>query len=119
METSTQNDLETKQLEDIKILEEWSKDVLLFTEEALGLKPAECLESLKGRKIPYTDGFGNRREALLFDEDGRLVYHDLTFYSVDMFKNQKPDEFKKYNGTRLTWQQTVKLTAYDRAINTF
>src|SRR5687768_9111962 len=36
-----------------------------------------------------------------------------------MFKNQSRAEFKAYKGTRFTWQQTVILEAYDRAINTF
>jgi len=101
------------------MVEEWSKDVFLFCEDALGMYPSEPIDSLRGKIIEYKDPFGNKHSTMLFDMDGRLTYHDLTFYTVDMFKNQRRDLFKQYNGTRFTWQQTIELEAYNRAINTF
>ncbi len=100
-------------------IEEWEKDVFQFAEEALHMKPSEPIDELRGKPIQYTDGFGNQRTTILFDNDGRLVYHDLSFYSIDMFKNQSRAAFKKYQGTRFTWQQTVEFEAYNRAIGTF
>ena len=107
---------EEQELETLRL---WAKDVFIYAEDTLGIKPAEPLNELLGVKIPYTDSFGVRREALLFDLDGRLVYHDLSFYTADMFQNQSKRDFKVYNGTRFTWQQTITLEAYNRAINTF
>lgn len=106
-------------LEDVAHLRRWGRDIFLFAYESMGMLPSEPLDDLKGISIPYTDGFGNKREALLFDKDGHLVYHDLSFYTMDMFKNQGRKEFRQYNGTRFTWQQTVILEAYNRAVNTF
>jgi hypothetical protein len=103
----------------LRQIEKWSKDVFLFAEEALNMRASEPIDDLRGKGIPYKDGFGNERTAILFDIDGRLVYHDLSFYSRAMFKNQEPGLFKKYRGTRFTWQQTLELEAYQRAINTF
>lgn len=103
----------------LKMIEDWSKDVWLFCEDALKMYPSEPIDSLRGKIIEYKDAFGNTHSTMLFDTDGRLTYHDLTFYTIDMFKNQKRDEFKKYNGTRFTWQQTIELEAYNRAVNTF
>jgi hypothetical protein len=105
--------------EDVKHLQRWARDVFLFVHESMGMLPSEPLDELKGVPIPYTDGFGNKREALLFDTDGHLVYHDLSFYTMDMFKNQSRKEFRQYNGSRFTWQQTVILESYNRALNTF
>lgn len=85
----------------------------------MGMKPAEPIDSLRGTPIKYRDSFGIERTTILFDNDGRLVYHDLSFYTKDMFKNQERGTFKRYRGTRYTWQQTVTLEAYNRAINTF
>lgn len=107
---------EEQELETLRI---WAKDVFIYAEDTLGIKPAEPLNELLGAKIPYTDSYGVKREALLFDLDGRLVYHDLSFYTVDMFQNQSKRDFKVYNGSRFTWQQTITLEAYNRAINTF
>lgn len=81
--------------------------------------PAEPIDELKNVPIKYKDVYGNDREALLFDKDGRLVYHDLSFYTMDMFKHQSREEFKEYHGKSFTWQQTVTLTAYNRAVWTF
>lgn len=107
-------------MQDAEHLQAWASDVFLFTFETMGVLPAEPLDSLRGRTLTYTDAeSGEKREALLFDEQGRLVYHDLKFYSIDMFKNQDRASFKAYGGTRFTWQQTVVLTAYNRAIATF
>lgn len=98
---------------------EWAKDVFQFAEEALNMKPSEPIDELRGKPIQYTDGFGNKHTTMLFDRDGRLVYHDLSFYTIDMFKNQDRAAFKKYKGTRFTWQQTIELEAYQRALDTF
>lgn len=82
------------------------------------MSPAEPVDELRGKPIPFTNAFGEKKEALLFDTDGRLVYHDLAFYSKDMFKWQSKAEFKEHPNM-FTWQQTVELEAYDRGINTF
>lgn len=103
----------------LRILKDWSKDVFLFSKETFGLLPAEPLDELKGVKIPYTDSFGEKREAMLFDSEGRLTFNDLNFYEKRMFKNQNKKTFKLYEGKRMTWQQTIILEAYNRAINTF
>lgn len=100
-------------------IEEWSKDVFQFAEEALHMRASEPIDELRGKPIHYTDGYGQKRTTILFDLDGRLVYHDLSFYTQDMFKNQTKGLFKKYHGTRFTWQQTIEFEAYNRAINTF
>lgn len=103
----------------LEMIQEWSKDIFLFCDEALGMYPSEPIDSLRGKIIEYKDGFGNKHSTMLFDAEGRLVYHDLSFYTIDMFKNQDRASFKLYNGTRFTWQQTLELEAYNRAINTF
>jgi hypothetical protein len=105
--------------EDVHVLVEWANDVFVFTKEALGILPSEPVDELRGTYISFKDVWGNVRQAQLFDEDGRLVYHDLSFYTMDMFKNQTRAKFREYNGSRFTWQQTVTLTAYNRAIHTF
>lgn len=101
------------------ILIEWGKDFFLFGFEGLGMKPSEPIDALRGKDFEINDAYGNKRTVRLFDEDGTLVYHDLQFYKISMFKNQSRSEFKKYNGTRFTWQQTVIFTAYQRALDTF
>ena len=106
-------------LNDFLHLRMWAQDVFLFTEQTMGVLPAEPIDALLNKDIPYTDGFGNKRFAKLFDADGQLIWNDLSFYAIDMFKNQKRAEFKEYNGTRFTWQQTVILEAYNRALRTF
>lgn len=110
----------TKTIEhNLRKIEEWSKDVFLFIDETLNMRPSEPIDSLRGRAIKYKDAMGVERTTILFDVDGNLVYHDLSFYEKEMFKNQDPGMFKKYKGTRLTWQQTVEFEAYQRALNTF
>ncbi len=101
-----------------KILQ-WRKDVFLFCYDMLNMKPAEPLDELKGKTIKYKDRFGEQKEVVLFDTAGRLVYHELSFYSKDMFKNQSREDFKKNCENMFTWQQTVEFEAYDRGINTF
>lgn len=105
-------------LDDILHLQMWAQDVFLFCEQTMGMFPAEPIDALRDKEIPYTDGFGEKRTAKLFDADGQLIWNDLSFYAVDMFKNQGRAEFK-HNGTRFTWQQTVILEAYNRALRTF
>lgn len=106
-------------LEDAEHLREWAQDVFLFADETLGMKPSEPMDELRGKVFEFTDPFGVKQQAMLFDVEGNLVYHDLTFYTIDMFKNQDRASFKAYGGTRFTWQQTVILTAYNRAVRTF
>lgn len=101
------------------MLLEWQKDVFLYIKETLGLLPSEPIDSLRGKKISYTDAYGNERTTMLFNDDGDLTYHDLSFYTVDMFKNQGRVAFRAYRGRRLTWQQTLTFTAYQRALDTF
>jgi len=111
---------QTEKEKTLKQLLEWSKDVFLMTEEAMGLSPAQPIDELRGKPIKYTDTNGVHREALLFDEDGRLVYHDLSFYTIDMFKYQSKKEFKEHCWKKeWTWQQTIEFTAYNRALATF
>ena len=100
-------------------LETWQSDVFKFAFEALGLKPSEPIDSLRGQPITYTDSAGNQRTTILFTDDGTLTYHDLAFYKRAMFKNQGKEAFKQYEGHTLTWQQTLTLTAYQRALQTF
>lgn len=100
-------------------IDEWAYDVFKFTEDCLNMRPAEPIDELKGKAIPYTNSMGEQWSAILFDRDGRLVYHDLSFYKKEMFKNQNRGSFKKYKNTRFTWHQTVLLEAYRRAVNTF
>lgn len=101
------------------MLIEWSKDVFLFAKECLGISAAEPLASLLGAPISYRSADGTKRETMLFDEDGSLVYRDLRFYTPAMFQKQGKAAFKTYNGSHLTWQQTLTLTAYQRALETF
>lgn len=106
-------------LKDAAVLRVWANDVFDFTREAMKMYPSQPIKELKGVPIKFTDAYGTQREVLLFDTDGRLVYHDLSFYTMEMFENQSREAFKQYNGTFFTWQQTVTLTAYNRAIWTF
>lgn len=106
-------------MEDVHTLREWAHDVFAFTEQTMGMKPSEPIDALRGVEIPFVDAMGRTQKAMLFDKDGTLVFNDLRFYKQAMFKNQSRKEFKEYNGTRFTWQQTVTLTAYNRATNTF
>lgn len=110
------NPIVEKNLQKIK---EWRSDVFLFCAEALNMKPSEPIDELRGKPIRYIDSLGREQTTILFDTEGRLVYHDLSFYTIDMFKNQSKALFKRYKGTRYTWQQTVSLEAYNRALKTF
>lgn len=105
--------------ENLGQIDEWAYDVFKFTEDCLNMRPAEPVDELKGKAIPYTTPMGDQRTTILFDRDGQLVYHDLSFYKKEMFKNQDKGSFKKYKNTRFTWQQTVLLEAYRRGVNTF
>lgn len=106
-------------MKDANHLRKWALDVFLFTKQAMHVHPAEPLKELLGADIPYTDMYGVERVVRLFNEEGRLIYHDLSFYTEDMFQNQSRGDFKKYNGSHFTAQQTIILEGYDRAINTF
>lgn len=111
------NDTEKSNLEQ---LERWGADVFLFAKDTLGMKPSEPIDELRGKPIKYKDAYGQERTTILFDADGRLVYHDLSFYKKKMFKYQDKPMFRsKYRGKRFTWQQTVELEAYQRGLNTF
>lgn len=113
------NIIKEEWLQDVIHLQNWAQDIFLFCEETMGMMPSEPIEELKNKEIPYIDNSGNKRIAKLFDEDGKLIWNDLSFYTIDMFQNQSPQNFKKYNGMRFTWQQTVILETYNRAIRTF
>jgi phage terminase large subunit len=102
---------------DLQIIEEWRRDIFVFTRDTLGLLPAEPIPELRGKKIKYKLLSGEVKEAVLFDEDGQLVWKDLKVYSKKMFRNQTRETFER--GKRLTWQQTVIFTAYNRATATF
>lgn len=113
-------DINTTLQKNLEKIEEWERDVFLFADEALGMRPAEPIDELRGKPIKYKDPLGNEHTTILFDDKGRLVYHDLSFYTIDMFKWQDKKNFKsRYRGTRLTWQQTVEMEAYQRGIETF
>ena len=103
-------------LEDV---EKWRKDPFLFIREAFGMRASEPIDELRGKPITYKDAQGIMRTTILFDIEGRLVYPDLSFYTVEMFKLQGKQFRSRYKGTRLTWQQTVFFEAYTRAVNTF
>lgn len=113
------DDLTPTERNHLDVFDEWSKDVFIFADDNLGMKPSEPVDNLRGVPIRYKDGLGVERTTLLFDYEGRLVYHDLSFYTRDMFKMQERYLFKRYRGHRFTWQQTIVLEAYNRAINTF
>lgn len=99
-------------------IERWGQDVFYFAQQTLNMKASEPLDELRGKVFTYSVN-GETRQAILFDRDGKLIHPNLHLYKVSMFKNQKPGEFKMYRGTRFTWQQTVILEAYNRAIDTF
>lgn len=109
---------------DLATLEAWRKDIFLFCREAFvaddprGYLPSEPLDGLKGKAIRYELDNGTVHDATLFDRRGRLVYHDLKVYTKAMFKKQERADFTPPE-KRFTWQQTVMLTAYQRAIDTF
>ncbi len=117
IDTSFKNNKEADKM--IEVIERWANDVFLFSNDTLGMKPSEPVEELRGKTIKYNDAFGVERSVVLFDMDGRLVYNDLDFYTISMFKNQDKENFKQYRGKCFTWQQTVILEAYNRAVNTF
>lgn len=97
---------------------EWRKDVFAFAEARLGgIRPAEPLDDLKGAKFERLDTFGRKVDVIFFDYRGRLIYPDLSFYELWMFKDQTRAAVIGQN--RFTWQQTVAFEAYNRAINTF
>lgn len=104
----------------IEIIDTWAKDIFLFARENLNMKPSEPLDELRGKAFTYTNAWGEKITTILFDIEGRLVFHDLKIYEQWMFKHNTPKEFKFfYKGTRFTWQQTVVLEAYNRGLQTF
>jgi phage terminase large subunit len=108
-ETTKQN------LEEIR---KWQKDVFYFARTVLSMKPSVPHDELRGKIFTYQVN-GQARQAVLFDMEGNLIHPNLKIYKKEMFKNQEPNQFKAYKGTRFTWQQTVILEAYNRAIQTF
>lgn len=110
-----------QELADLRTLQVWSRDVFEFAYDTMEFKPAEPLDELKGAKIPFQDAFGNKYETELFDIHGNLVYHDLNFYQMWMFKDQEKAAFRAMSREQkqFTWQQTVVLEGYNRAIKTF
>ena len=113
MDTETKDPFNANDIASERKILQWRKNVFLFCDEMLDMLPAEPIDDLRGKRISYTDAYGEKRETVLFDTDGRLVYHDLSFYSKDMFKWQSKQEFKDHPNM-FTWQQTVELEAYDR-----
>ena len=103
----------------LSLINEWQKNVFVFLLDVYGMRPAPPVDDLLGRTLEYSDAYGDKRDATFFDKDGNLIYPDLSFYTREMFKLQSTSEFNVFHGTRLTWQQTVKLTAYNRALATF
>lgn len=103
----------------LREIEKWGKDYFYFAENILGMKPSEPLDELRG-KILTVKINGIDRQVCLFDHDGSLIHPNLKIYKKKHFKHQDPKSFKEYyKGTAYTWQQTVILTAYNRAIQTF
>ncbi len=105
--------------QNLRQIDEWAHDIFKYTEDNLNMKPAEPIDELCGKALKYKDRFGDEQSTILFDIDGNLVYPDLSFYTVEMFKNQSRAKFKRYKGTRWTWQQTIEFEAYQRALETF
>lgn len=100
-------------------IEKWGKDFFYFAEHILKMKPSEPQDELRGKvfTVPVN---GKDRQVCLFDAHGNLVHPDLRVYKKHHFKHQDKQSFKNYyQGTAYTWQQTVILTAYNRAIHTF
>ena len=101
-------------------IEEWRKDVFKCAFDLLKMQPAEPIDSLRGKPVRYKDMYDKEHTTILFDSDGRLVYHDLQIYTIDMFKDQTRKAYGSvFSGSRFTWQQTIELEAYNRAVNTF
>lgn len=104
---------------DLHILYDWQKDFWAFARDCFDMTWAQPIDSLRNKPITYTDINGKKRTTILFDIDGKPVYHDLSFYKKSMFKHQTPAAFKKHGHGQFTWQQTLTLTAYQRALETF
>lgn len=103
----------------LREIEKWGKDYFYFAENVLGMRASEPLDELKGKVFDVTIN-GRKRQVMLFDMHGRLVHPNLRIYKKKHFKHQDKKEFKGYyKGKAYTWQQTVILTAYNRAIATF
>lgn len=103
----------------LREIEKWGKDYFYFAENILGMIPSEPLDELRGKVLDVTVN-GRKRQVMLFDRDGRLVHPNLRIYKKKHFKHQDKKDFKEYYGGKAyTWQQTVILTAYNRAIATF
>lgn len=101
-------------------LRDWRYDVFLFARDMFNVLPAQPLDELRGREFNTRDQYGAVRTVVLFDKHGRLVHHDLSFYRKEMFKHQSKREFREHClDKRFTWQQTVELEAYNRALSTF
>lgn len=128
-----------KQRKNLEVIESWKFDVFKFSREALMVLPAEPLDRLKGKEFKVKDPYTDEVKIIkLFDLQGRLIYHDLSFYKMKYFKNQDKKDFKIQSrdakkiiideGTEderqiqvmyLTWHQTIEVTSYQRAIDTF
>ena len=106
-----------------KIAEErlyYQKRPFEFIEEKMKLTKAGCLDSLLDKVIEYKSKDGTMKRIKLFDKNGELVCHDLKRYTVKMFKGQENIYWNKnLRGQELTWQQTVIIEAYQRALETF
>lgn len=100
-------------------LDKWGEDFWYFARNILKMQPSEPLDELRGNLLTVTVN-GRERQIMLFDSDGRLVHPNLKIYKKHHFKYQGKKEFKEYyRGKAYTWQQTVILEAYQRAIETF
>jgi len=96
----------------------WRTDAIGWCRAVLGLHISIPVKELRNKEFTYETSSGEKKTTKLFDDRGRLTHYDLSFYTRDMFRYQDQEEFKK-RPNMLTWQQTVELEAYDRAINTF
>lgn len=103
----------------LREIEKWSKDFWYFARNILNMRPSEPIDELRGKLLTVNIN-GKPRQVMLFDKDGTLVHPNLKIYKKKHFKHQDPAAFKAYyKGHAYTWQQTVILTAYQRAIDTF
>ncbi len=102
-------------------IEKWKEyryDPFLWAREVLGMTRAQPVARLKMSVFKYKDKYGKEHTTKLFDKNGRPAYHDLSFYTREMFQVQDKEHFSG-KAQRFSWHQTIEIEAYARAINTF
>jgi len=106
--------------ETLRIHKSWQGDYWLFARDCLNMRPARPLPELCGKIFTITTRTGRKHDTMLFDKDGLPCYFaNYKVYKKEMFLHQDKAEFKLKARNTFTWQQTLILTAYQRAISTF